>query len=167
MMAVPLSSSMVSSGIPLRALRLCCRWIAERATSLHIPVVVSRAGRPRLHPAARKGDRMMSRDPYFTTIFGAIIDEENAGALAQAVVHFECGALKRCRAGDTHDLSPLQAALWQSFQSGATPLRTRRSQSGNNVPTFRMRDTPAHAALPVRIAALKSLPGFFSGGSLR
>ncbi|MHB1427755.1 MAG: hypothetical protein ACYC5U_06890 [Rhodocyclaceae bacterium] len=52
---------------------------------------------------------------------------EIAGALAQAVSHFECCALKRCRAGETHDLSPLQAALWQAFQAGATPRRTRRS----------------------------------------
>lgn len=29
--------------IPLRALRLCCRWIAERAAPLQLPVVVSRA----------------------------------------------------------------------------------------------------------------------------
>lgn len=28
--------------IPLRALRLCCRWIVERATPHQIPVVVSR-----------------------------------------------------------------------------------------------------------------------------
>lgn len=29
--------------IPLRALRLCCRWIAERATPQQIPVVVSQS----------------------------------------------------------------------------------------------------------------------------
>lgn len=29
--------------VHLRALRLCCRWIAERATPHQIPVVVSRA----------------------------------------------------------------------------------------------------------------------------
>lgn len=33
---------MTPAYIPLRALRLCCRWIAERATPLQIPVVVSR-----------------------------------------------------------------------------------------------------------------------------
>lgn len=33
---------MSSHYIPLRALRLCCRWITERATPLQIPVVVSR-----------------------------------------------------------------------------------------------------------------------------
>lgn len=71
---------------------------------------------------------------------------ELAGALAQAVVHFEGGALRRCRAGDTHDLSPLQAALWQAFRAGAIPLRTRRS---------------------LYDLLLKSPPGFFSDGSLR
>jgi len=34
---------MAHAYIPLRAVRLACRWVAERATPLQIPAVVSRA----------------------------------------------------------------------------------------------------------------------------
>ena len=33
---------MTSHYIPLRALRMACRWVAERATPVQFPVVVSR-----------------------------------------------------------------------------------------------------------------------------